>query len=304
MSENSEESADDPTMKVEALKTEERKLKAAITRQLNELAGRVAGVSGSVESQGLEEMEGIKANLERLETIKERTCEILEQLRTLYQRQKDTERKVKVADEADELNERIEGEASAARRVLTTITRTKHPVSPPSYPSNSNTSLSHRNGDSGWNNLERIHIPTFSGNKTALQHWNATFTSCVDATAMSAQFKMLRLEACLAGEALETIKGLGYSQAAYDAAKSKLLRKYGGNRREIQSHVDDLIKMKPTREKIAQELERFADMLERAVMNLQENNRKTAREVIVRIYSLGKGKPKSQVSHYAQRLDC
>jgi len=67
-------------------------------------------------------MEGIivKANLERLETIRERTCEILEELRTLYQRQNDTERQVKVGDEADELDEQIEGEASAASRVLTT----------------------------------------------------------------------------------------------------------------------------------------------------------------------------------------
>ena len=31
---------------------------------------------------------------------------------------------------------------------------------------------------------------------------------------------------------------LGYSEAA----KSRLLRKYGGNRREIQCHVDELIK--------------------------------------------------------------
>ena len=94
--------------------------------------------------------------------------------------------------EADELNEGIESEASAARRVMTTVTRNIHPVSPPSYSSNSNTSLPHRNGDSGWNNLERIRIPTFSGNKTEFQHWNATFTSCVDASAVSAQFKMLR----------------------------------------------------------------------------------------------------------------
>ena len=254
------------------LKAEKRKLKAAITRQLNELAGWVAGVTGGVEPRSLEEIEGIKATLEHLETIKEKTFEIMEELRTLYQQQKDTERQVKVGDEADELNEGIESEASAARPVLTTVTRSIHPVSPPSYSSNSNTSLLHRNGDSGWNNLERICIPTFSGNKTEFQHWNATFTSCVDASAMSAQFKMLRLEACLAGEALETIKGLGYSEAAYEAAKSRLLRKYGGNHREIQSHVDELTKMKPIREENAKELEKFPDMLERAVINLQENN--------------------------------
>ena len=184
MSDNGDNSAEDPTMKLEALKAEKRKLKAAITRQLNEL-----GVSGGVEPRSLEEIEGIKASLERLVTIKEKSFEIMEELRLLYQQQKDTERQVKVGDEADELNERIEGEASAARRVLTIITRSIHPVSPPSYSSNSNTSLPHRNGDSGWNNLERIRIPTFSGNKTEFQHWNATFTSCVDASVMSAQFK-------------------------------------------------------------------------------------------------------------------
>ena len=114
MSDNGENSAEDSTMKVEALKAEKRKLKAAITRQLNELAGRVAGVSGGVEPRSLEEMESIKATLERLETIKEKTFEILEELRTLYQQQKDTERQVKVGDEADELNQRIEGEATTS----------------------------------------------------------------------------------------------------------------------------------------------------------------------------------------------
>ena len=211
--------------------------------------------------------------MERLEKIKKITFEILEELRTLYQELKNTEVQVKVGDEADELNERIEGEASAARRVLTSVTRNTRPLSPPSYSSNSNTSLPQRRVDSGVNNLERFRIPTFSGNKTEFQHWNATFTSCVDATVMSAQFKMLRLEACLAGEALETIKGLGYSEAAYEAAKSRLLRKYGGNRREIQCHVDELIKLKPIGEENSKELEKFADMLKRAVINLQENNR-------------------------------
>ena len=62
-------------------------------------------------------------------------------------------------------------------------------------------------------------------------------------------------------------------EAAYEAAKSRLLRKYGGNRREIQSHVDELTKMKPISDENAKELEKFADMLERAVINLQDNNR-------------------------------
>ena len=74
--------------------------------------------------------------------------------------------------------------------------------------------------------LERIRIPIFSGNKMDFQRWNAAFTSCVDMTSLSPQFKMLRLEACLAGQAANTIKGLGYSLEAYEAAKSLLFRKY------------------------------------------------------------------------------
>ena len=92
MSDNGENSAKDPTMNLEALKAEKPTLKEAITRQLKELAGRIAGVSGGLEPRCLEEIEGVKATLERLGTIKEKTFEILEELRTLYQHQKDTER--------------------------------------------------------------------------------------------------------------------------------------------------------------------------------------------------------------------
>ena len=37
--------------------------------------------------------------------------------------------------------------------------------------------------------------------------------------------KMLGLEACLAGRALETIKDVGYSKTASEAAKWKILKK-------------------------------------------------------------------------------
>lgn len=121
--------------------------------------------------------------------------------------------------------------------------------------------------------LERIRIPVFSGNKMEFQKWNAAFTSCVDQTSLSPQFKMLRLEACLAGEAANTIKGLGYSLESYEAAKARLFRKYGGSRRQVQSHLEELRKLKPLRDNNAKELETFADVLERAVITLKENGR-------------------------------
>ena len=110
--------------------------------------------------------------------------------------------------------------------------------------------------------LERIRIPIFSGNKMDFQRWNAAFTSCVDMTSLYPQFKMLRLEACLAEEAANTIKGLGYSLEAYEAAKARLFRKYGGSRRQIQSHLEELKKLQPIQDNNAKELETFADVLE------------------------------------------
>ena len=47
----------------------------------------------------------------------------------------------------------------------------------------------------------------------------ATFTNCVDETLISSQYTILRLEGCLEGEAVETIRGLPYSEVAYNAAK-------------------------------------------------------------------------------------
>ena len=44
----------------------------------------------------------------------------------------------------------------------------------------------------------------------------------MDETNLSAQFKMLRLESCLAGGAAETVKGPGYLDHAYEAAKARL----------------------------------------------------------------------------------
>ena len=61
--------------------------------------------------------------------------------------------------------------------------------------------------------LERIKIPVFGGNKLEFPRWHVAFSSCVDSSSLSAQFKMLRLEGCLTGEAAETVKGLGYSEA-------------------------------------------------------------------------------------------
>ena len=67
-------------MKAKNLKARTHKLKATITRQLNKLATCIAG--SEIKSQ--QEMEEIKAILERFQGLKEKTMEILEELRVLY----------------------------------------------------------------------------------------------------------------------------------------------------------------------------------------------------------------------------
>ena len=92
-------------------------------------------------------------------------------------------------------------------------------------------------------------------------------------TNFSAQFKMLRLESSLVGDAAETAKGLGYSDHLYEAPKARLNRKYGGNRRQVQAHIDELRKMRPINADNPRELERFADIVERTVVSLKENKK-------------------------------
>ena len=68
---------------------------------------------------------------------------------------------------------------------------------------------------------------------------------------------------------------LGFSEAAYETAKARLLRKYGGSRRQVQVNLEELKKMNMLREDDDKSLEKFADVLERAVINLKENNRQS-----------------------------
>ena len=47
----------------------------------------------------------------------------------------------------------------------------------------------------------------------------------------TAEYKLLQLRQCLAGEALKTIvENLGHSATAYTTAKERLERKFGGHR--------------------------------------------------------------------------
>ena len=83
-------------------------------------------------------------------------------------------------------------------------------------------------GQDLWKQLKRVTIPVFSGDKKIYQNWKAAFMACVDQAPATAEYKLLQLHQYLAGEALKAIESLGHSAAAYQTAKERLDRKFGG----------------------------------------------------------------------------
>ena len=84
-----------------------------------------------------------------------------------------------------------------------------------------------------WKQLNRVTIPVFSGDKKSYQSWKTAFTACVDNAPATAEYKLLQLRQCLAGEALKAIENLGHSVTAYHTAKERLERKFGGHRHQV-----------------------------------------------------------------------
>ena len=83
-------------------------------------------------------------------------------------------------------------------------------------------------GQDLWKQLRRVTIPVFSGDKRTYENWKAAFMACTDKSPATPEFKLLQLRQYLSGEALKAIETLGHSASAYQAAKERLERKYGG----------------------------------------------------------------------------
>ena len=108
----------------------------------------------------------------------------------------------------------------------------------------------------------------FGGLKTTKFH-----EACVDKAPATPEYKLLQLRQYLSGEALKVVEPLEHSAAAYKAAKERLERKFGGKRRQIALHLEELENFKPLRPGFAKDLERLADLLDVTVVNLKEAGR-------------------------------
>ncbi|CAG2211545.1 unnamed protein product [Mytilus edulis] len=107
-------------------------------------------------------------------------------------------------------------------------------------------------------------------NKRNYQSWKAAFLACINQAPATKEYKLLQLRQYVEGEALQVIENLGHSAVAFDTAKERLERKYGGQRRQITLYIEELENFKTMREGIAKDIEHFADLLDIAVVNLKE----------------------------------
>ena len=120
-----------------------------------------------------------------------------------------------------------------------------------------------------YRHLEKVSIPTFKGDKRQYETWKAAFEMCIGCANIPDGLKLLQLRKYLAGDALRSIDTLSYLAEAYEAARRRLERKFGGQRRLVAVHLEALEKFPAMRSANAQELERFAELLDVAVVNLK-----------------------------------
>ena len=80
------------------------------------------------------------------------------------------------------------------------------------------------------------------------------------------------MKQCLAGEVLKAIEGLGHSVAAYQAAKKRLERKFGGQRQQIAIYLQEIDSFRPVHPGNFKDMEKYVDLSNIAIVNLRETN--------------------------------
>ena len=94
--------------------------------------------------------------------------------------------------------------------------------------------------------------------------------ACVDSAPATKEYKLLQLRQYLKGRSLKSVEDLGHSEAAYEAAKERLERKYCGERRKIRKYMEDIDRFPSMTVENANRLDKFSNLLDVAVINIKE----------------------------------
>ena len=217
----------------------------------DELSSQASGFSGKLHHLYSQES---KAR-QRVTELEERLCEKEEsvkhaqkQMEEEYARcQKEMEAEVREAKEelarakgdCKEKYSKLEG-AIDEELELSLPSPPKRDVKPEQEEKTVEESSKHELGKDMWKQLTMVSIPVFSGDKRSYGSWKAAFMACVDKAPATAEYKLLQLKKYLSGEVLAAVESLGHLAEAYEAAKSRLERKFGGQHRQIYLHLEEL----------------------------------------------------------------
>ena len=149
-------------------------------------------------------------------------------------------------------------------------------------------------GKDMWNQLKRVSIPIFNGDKRLYEGWKTAFIACVDKAPATPEYKLLQLRQYLSGKALKVVESLGH----YETAKERLECKFGGKRHQIALQLEELENYKPLCPGNARDLERLADLLDVAVVNLREAGRHDELRSGSLYLSLYKKLTEAMLAHY------
>ena len=93
----------------------------------------------------------------------------------------------------------------------------------------------------------------------------------IDQAPTTAEYKILQLRQYLSEEALKAIENFGQSAAAYQIAKERLGKKFGGQRRQMAIYLKELENLRPVTFGNSRNLEQFAGIVDITIINLKEN---------------------------------
>lgn len=128
-------------------------------------------------------------------------------------------------------------------------------------------------GTDMWRQLKIVEIPIFACDKKKYRAWKSAFMAYIDSAPATGEYKRLQLRQYTSGDALRTIDNLGHSKASYEATKERLERKFGGSRRQVAIYLEELDNFRVMKYEAALLIEKFADLLDVAVLNMKEANR-------------------------------
>ena len=122
-----------------------------------------------------------------------------------------------------------------------------------------------------WKQLTIVSIPIFKGDKRSYESWKVAYTACINQAPATPEYKLLQMRQHLSGEALKVFEGLGHSAPASEAAKYRLERKYGGQRRRVNFYLEEVNNFRPVKPGNAIDLDIFADLLNILVVYLRKS---------------------------------